>query len=255
MKIQTYIIAMLIMLLITPLSRSYFIINYTNVTIHIYENGSALVNELYNIYITNTSIQQYYDYRVDLNLTVGQWASILGRNFTFYIVNPKYGVSDVTLLPGAPSLINAQFAYAYIDVSYFVRNLTIINKTAPRLFTYTFNDSFLNFLHTVSGEIIPASTSLNIILPNGSTIKEIYPLPDYPAGGVINSYKNVTRVSWFKGEPLNNFKLVFQIREPIAQEVISNVSSLYHYLGYWLYALLALLFIIVFLVSYKRSKG
>lgn len=247
---------LLIMLALVPLaglaSASY---NVTNVKVGVFlnQNTSAQVNETIQVAITNQSLKQYQTNRIALNLTVSQWQQLVGPQLSEYIINPKGSIYNFELLPGAVAQIGGVYK-ADIVLSYEVNNVTTVNQTSPRVFVYSFKPSVLNFQHGASGQILNPNTTLNITIPSGAAIRSVYPIPDAPASGITNNFANVSSVSWYYGEPLSRFQLVFVVNQSLQEEVSSFFAKVQHDLGIYAYVLVALIIILFILYAYYRAS-
>ena len=230
--------------------------NVTSISVGLFlnPNTSAHVNETIQLAITNQSIKQYQTNRIALNLTISQWQQLIGSQITEHIINPKGSIYNFVLLPGPVVQSGASYK-ADIVLSYDVNNVTTVNQTSPRVFVYTLKSNVFNFQHGASGQVLSPNTTLDIVIPSGSKIKSVYPLPDYPPYGVTNNYANTTSISWFYGEPLSKFDLVFVVNQSMRDEVGSFFSAIYHYLGVYSYLVVAaVIALFVLYVYYRASK-
>ncbi|MDE1868985.1 MAG: hypothetical protein KGH60_03405 [Candidatus Micrarchaeota archaeon] len=234
-----------------PLSHASYSVTNLNVTVALNKNTSAQVTEILTMIISNSSVQQYTTNRVALNLTLSNWQNIIGPLLVQHIINPYKGVYNFKFLPGSVTNINGQ-NYAYLLMSYEVSNVTVVNQTAPRNFVYRFNPAVFNFEHGASGQVLNPNTTLTIVLPSGSQIKSVYPIPDYPPSAFTNDYANTTRVSWLYGEPLSKFTLTFVITEGIQAEVVGFFGQIYKELGIFTYLIIAIIILAFILYAYFR---
>ncbi len=246
------LLALFALLFLQTATATYRVMNInTTVTLNS-NNTTALVNEVINVYVSNNSYSQYNKDRVALNLTLSNWQSIIGPSLVQYIDNPEYGLYGFKFFPG-PLIKQPENYTASLLMSYYVKNVTSVKNIAPRVFLYTFNPSVFNFEHAASGEVLPNDTTFTIVLPKGAKINSVYPTPDYPPSLVLNGYTNTTKVSWYDGEPLANFKLTYQTEQSLQNEVGSFFSGAYKELGIFTY-ILAILIIIAFLIyMYMRA--
>jgi hypothetical protein len=229
--------------------------NVTSINVNMYlnQNTSAHINETIQVAITNQSIKQYQTDRIALNLTVSQWQQLIGPQLEEHIINPKGSIYNFVLLPGP--VVQSGAAYrADVVLSYDVNNVTVVNQTSPRVFVYTLRPNVFNFQHGASGEVLSPNTTLNVTIPNGAKIQSVYPIPDYPPYGLTNNYANVSSVSWFFGEPLSRFTLVFVVNQSIRQEVGAFFSKVYQTLGIYSYLLIAAIIAIFILYVYYRAS-
>ena len=135
-----------------------------------------------------------------------------------------------------------------------MQNITVVNQTGPRTYVYTFNPSVLNFKHGTSGTFLGSATSLNIILPNSSTLISVYPLPDSPMQ-LSNLTATATALSWYAGEPLYNYKLVFAVNESLMEEVATFFASIYAKLGVFSYLIIIAVILLFVLYTYLKARS
>lgn len=240
-----------VMLALHSASASYTILNM-NTTVTFNNNTTAHVNEVINVYVSNSSYQQYENDRLALNLSLSEWQSIIGGTLVQHIINPVSGVYGFEFLPG-PLVQNGNGYIGQLLMSYNVKNATFVNNTAPRVFIYTFNDNVFNFEHAASGVVLPNDSTLTMILPYGAQISYVYPVPDYPISDFGGSYSNVTKVSWNRGEPLSSFKFKFKMTESLQEEVGGFFGSITEGLGIFTYVIIGI--IIIFFVLYTYFKA
>jgi hypothetical protein len=247
----------MVMLALAPLvglaNASY---NITHITVGVFlnSNTSARVNETVEIAISNQSISQYQTSRLALNLTLSQWQQLVGPQLTEHIINPKGSAYNFVLLPG-PVVPNGLNYRSDIILSYYVNNVTIVTQTSPRVFLYKFNASVFNFQHATSGQVLGTNMTLNITIPGGARIKSVYPIPDAPPYGITNNFANTSSVTWFSGEPLSKFVLVFEVDQSLRQEVGAFFSKVYQTLGVYAYLIIAaVILLFVLYVYYRASK-
>ncbi len=231
---------------------SYTVTNL-NTTVTLNTNTSASVTELLTVAVSNTSLNSYETDRIALNLTLSTWQSLIGPYLVQHIINPKSGVYNFKFLPG-PLIKSYNSGTAYLLMSYSVKNVTDVKQISPRVFEYSFNDSVFNFEHVASGEALPQNTTLNILLPNGALLTSIYPLPDAPTKGISSGYPNVTKFSWFEGEPLSKFTLAFKITETLQQEVTDFFTGVYSALGIFSYMLIGVVILAFIVYAYLRAS-
>ncbi len=247
------IAAMLGFLMLALNLNAYMNVTYLNTTIILNTNSSAHVVEIVNVYISNSSIQQYQQDRAAINLSLSQWNSVLNTDILVeHVLNPRSSISGFTFLPG-PIKYSGTSGEAQLEMSYYVYNITSINETAPRVFKYTFNPDVFNFQHTASGQALLPNSQLNIILPQGAEIISLYPLPDYPQISFIGSLSGATYLSWHSGEPLAKFSLQFLLRESLESEVLGYFQGLYTSLVSSLFVVI-LIVVIAVLAYFGASK-
>lgn len=218
----------LIMLVFAMLSvNANFNVTSLNTTVILNTNGSAHVVEALNLYISNSSIALYQQDRQAINFTLTNWQAAVNTNLLVeHILNPRSSVYGFTFLPG-PITSAGQNANAQLTLSYYVNNVTTISSIAPRKFLYSFNNTVFNFIHTASGQSLPAISRLNIIVPRGSQIVSMYPVPDSPRLSFISNYTGSTTFSWYGGEPLSAFTFTYILTQSPGQEVSVFFNTLY----------------------------
>ncbi len=222
-------------------------------TVFLTNSTTAHVVEGIQLYISNTSVSAYDQDRQTVNSTLTQLQTVIGNTpfLAQHILNPKSSIRNFIFLPG-PVIPAANGAgYASLTMSYDVPNVTSVVSIAPRQFEYSFNGTVLNFLHTSSGQVLLANTRLTIMVPNGTQIVNIFPLPDYPQPNSFGKY-NGTSYSWFSGEPLNNFNFVYITKQTPQQEVLQYFSGVYNRYGTLIYALVALAIIAIAFYIYTK---
>jgi len=252
-------LAMLAPLIIALLFLSYGYASYTvtnlNTTIALNKNNTAQVTELLDVVVSNASISQYQTDRVALNLTLSTWQALIGPKLVWHVLNSRLGVQNFRFLPGPLVMTSGGNGKTVLLMLYSISNVTTVEQIAPRAFMYTFNSSVLNFEHTQIGVVLPKNTTLNIILPRGSIIGQVYPIPDAPANSFSNNYKNITKLSWYNGEPLSKFSLTYEIHESLGDEVIGFFVGVYNILGVFSYILVALVIIGLILYTYFKASS
>ena len=251
--------ALLVPLIIILIASSYCSASYTvtnlNTTIVLNKNNTAQVTELLEMVVSNSSIPQYETDRVALNLTLSTWQTIIGSDLIQHVLNPRSGVQDFRFLPGPLVMTSGGNGKAVLLMVYLVSNATSVVQVGPRIFLYAFNESVFNFEHTQIGVVLPRDTTLNIILPRGSIIESVYPIPDAPTSSFSNNYKNVTALSWFNGEPLAKFSLTYEIEESLGEEVVGFFANVYRVFGFFSYLLIALVIIGLVLYTYFKASS
>lgn len=236
---------------------SYASINVTsvNATIVLNATPTAHVIEILSLQISNASVATYQQDRVALNLTINDWQKVLGSGYpSEYILNPKSSISGLTLLPG-PLIQQGPNGggIALLTMDYYAMNVTTSSNVGPRKFEYVFNDSALNFEHSASGEALPTNVRFNIIIPQGSSLLSIYPIPDAPSG-LVNNYQNVTAFSWYGGEPLQKFTFSYIVTESLQQEVINYFTKVYYAYGVMIALVLVIIVVVGVVYLYTRSR-
>ncbi len=225
-------------------------ISNINTTVSINLNGTAYVAEAITTVLPNSSLAQYTIDRSGLNLTLSNWQSIIGPQLVQHIINPRTGVYGFHLLPG-PVNRTSYGGIAVIYMNYYVSNVTSVNQTGPRVLEFKFNNDVLNFAHGSGGVVLGKDTRFNIILPKSSRILSVYPLPDYPTNFASND-TNITQISWFDGEPLYNFNLVFQVKESLLTEISGFFGSIYAALGVFTYIIIIVMVLLIIFYTYLK---
>lgn len=251
-QIAILTIAILVAAVFIPSSHASYTVENVNVTLTLNTNTSTQVTETLAVLISNQSVQQYETDRLALNLTLSDWQAQIGPSLQQHIINPTSGIYDFKFLPGPVTKQNGQ-NIALMIMTYNVSNVTVFNETAPRQFTYRFDPRVFNFEHGASGEVLSQNTTLTMIVPEGAQITSVYPLPDYPQYAFTTNYKNVTKVSWFYGEPLSKFSLQFVVKQSIQSEVESFFNTIYQKLGLFTYVLIAAIVILFIIYVYLRA--
>ena len=251
--------AVLASLTVALLFLSYSYASYTvtnlNTTIVLNRNNTAQVTELLDVVVSNSSIPQYQTDRVALNLTLSIWQALIGPELVWHVLNPRLGIQNFRFLPGPLVMTSGGNGKTVMLMLYSISNVTAGEQIAPRVFMYTFNSSVFNFEHTQIGVVLSKNTTLNIILPRGSIIGQVYPIPDAPASSFSNNYKNVTKLSWSNREPLSRFSLTYEIHESLGDEVIGFFADVYGTLGVFSYILVALVIIGLILYTYFKASS
>jgi hypothetical protein len=213
---------------------------------------SAHVVEIFNVYVSNSSISQYNQDRQAFNLTISNWQQVLNTNLLVeHILNPKLSISNLTFLPGPVNYNENNGGIAKLELNYYVKNVTTVKEISPRVFEYSFNDSVFNFIHTASGESLPSNARLNIILPPQTNIISVYPFPDYPSLSFAGNYSGATSLSWFSAEPLSKFSLIYTIQQSLEDEVLNYFSMLYNMYGIEI-TIIIIIIISIYLFFYLR---
>ena len=111
---------------------AYFMVTTTNTTVILSPNNSAHVIDTINIFISNSSEQQYIQDRAAVNPTIGDWEAALQiSGIQEHIINPKLSIHSFTLLPG-PLRYTSNGAIAYLTMDYYVNNITTVSNIGPR---------------------------------------------------------------------------------------------------------------------------
>lgn len=236
-----------------PLARASYTVKNLNVTLILNQNTSAQVTEVLQIEISNESVSQYTTNRAALNLTLSNWQSLIGPELIQHIINPNSSVYNFKFFPGPVSKRYGQ-SYANMTLIYYVKNVTFVNETAPRMFQYRFNPKVFNFQHGVSGEVLSSNTTLTMIIPQAGVITTVYPIPDLPPDVFATNYKNVTRISWVFGEPLSKFTLIYVVKQSIPAEVEGFFSAIYKALGIFTYVIIIVVVLLLILYVYNRAS-
>ncbi|MEM3245154.1 MAG: hypothetical protein QXN16_00110 [Candidatus Micrarchaeaceae archaeon] len=247
--LMAYIAIALAAFILLPNAYASYYVKNINTTVYLNSNNSAFVHEAIAVNISNSSFIEYTIDRSNINLNLSAWQSLISPKITPHIINPRMGVYGLNLLPGPLSKKNGQGS-TYIYLTYYVSNITVANQIAPRTTLYVFNASFLNFARGAGGAVLGSNTTLNIVLPNTSKLIVAYPLPD-----IVNSSTNAKEMlTWENGEPLYNFKLVFETQESLSEEVISFFANVYSSLGLFSYALIAAVIALIIFYTYVKTR-
>lgn len=241
-----------ILALILPYSGASYNVTHLNVTITL-NSTTAQVVELYTLYISNSSINQYQTSRLALNITLSSWQKLVGPELVQHIINPTRGATNFEFLPGPVFRNYSSGAFAYLRLSYDVPNSTTVSHAAPREFAYVFNPKIFNFQSGVSGEVLTQNTSLNILIPQNARITAVFPLPDNPVYASESAYSNTTKLTWNSGEPLSKFTLSYTLLESMQAEVTGFFTAIYHQLGIYVYLIIAALVILFILYAYLKA--
>ncbi len=214
-------------------------------------NTSAQVIDVIKIYVSNNSVAQYTQDRLSLNLSLSQWQVIFGPVLVEHILSPRGGVSNFNFLPG-PLLYTFNGRAAYLSLKYTAANVTTVSQTAPRTFQYSFNNNVFNFGSAASGAVLGQNTTLTIIMPTGAKIISVYPLPDYPALGFTQNYRNTSQLSWYQDEPLSRFTLTYTLQESLQSEVLSFFTEIYTYFGWFLFLFIGVVIVVAVYYIYMK---
>lgn len=249
----TYLLALLSSLVLLGSVHAYYNITFVNTTMILNGNTSAHVIETFNIYVSNSSMQQYVQNRNAVGISLSDWQKIIyTTQLTQHIINAHHSTYGFTFLPG-PLVTQFNGGDTLFTMSYYLNNVTSIKNIAPRQFEYTFNDTLFNFENTANGQVLPADTRLNIIIPTGSKASSLYPLPDLPAPAVFNDYKNFTSFSWFSGEPLSQFSFSFLATQSLQAEVLTYFSDVYDDYKVAIYLIVVVAIVLILIYVYLKS--
>lgn len=242
-----------LLLLMSAIStKAYFNTTALSTTIFLTNSTSAHVVEGVELYVSNSSLGTYMQDRQAFNLSLSSWQKATGSPFlTEHILNPYSSISNFTFLPGPVISVNNSGGYASLTMSYYVNNVTSVTNIAPRQFKYSLNSDVFNFLHTASGQALPANTRLTLIVPNGTRIVGVYPAPDFPLPSGTGNYTG-TQFAWYSGEPLQNFQFSYVTTQTPQQEVMSFFSYVYSHYAALVYLLLLLFFVAVAIYAYTK---
>jgi hypothetical protein len=234
---------------------AYFMVTTTNTTVILSPNNSAHVIDTINIFISNSSEQQYIQDRAAVNPTIGDWEAALQiSGIQEHIINPKLSIHSFTLLPG-PLRYTSNGAIAYLTMDYYVNNVTMMSNIGPRKFKYIFNDSVFNFVNTASGEALPQNARLNIIIPKGASLISVYPLPDSPQSNFLGTFDNDTAFSWYLGEPLSKFSFSYVLSESPEQEIVGFFSGIYDAYAILIYLMIIAIAFLIVLYLYNKVSA
>jgi len=231
---------------------AYFNETYLSTTVTLSNNTAAHVTETVNLFVSNSSIAQYSQYRQAVNLTLNGWQQALGSGLVVeHILNPRSSISNFTLLPG-PLVLNGNGGYAALTMSYYAGNVTNVANIAPRKFEYSFNSSVFNFMHTASGQSLFPNSKLVIVLPGGAQLVSLYPAPDSPLANVSGGYSNSTIFIWDSGEPLQKFSFVYVMTQTPQQEVMAYITYVYYKYTLPVYAVMIIILVAIFAYIYLK---
>ncbi len=254
MRILLIVLALLFSVSAMTQVHAYFMVTTTNTTVILLPNNTAHVIDTINLFISNSSEQQYIQDRAAVNPTIGDWEAALQiSGIQEHIINPKSSIHSFTFLPG-PLRYTENGATAYLTMDYYVYNVTTVSSIGPRKFEYTFNDVVFNFVNTASGEALPQNARLNIIIPKGAGLVSVYPLPDSPQSTFLGTFENDTAFSWYLGEPLSKFSFSYVLSESPQEEIVNFFSGIYESYAALIYiAIIAIAFLIVLYLYNKVS--
>ncbi len=248
------IAVLLIALFAIPATYASYSITHIDTVVTLNTNTSASVKETFVVVLTNTSVSQYGSSREALNLTLSNWQAVIGPELVQHIINPKSGVYDFKLFPGPITTNIYGQDQTQLVITYNVRNATSVQEIAPRIFTYSFNRSFFNYEDEVSGQVLIQNTNLTMVLPAGSKITSLYPIPDLPTGLASGNFTNVTSVSWIYQEPLSKFTLTYTTQESLQQEVLSFFTQIYNFFGFFVYVIVVAVVLLFILYTYLKVE-
>ncbi len=248
-KLRLIIIAALLSFALFGFSRASYNVTNINTTVLINPNGSAYVTEVLRIRIANISVQQYTIDRSGLNLTLSNWQSLVGPGLVPHIINKRSGIYGFGLLPG-PVVLEDALPTANIYMHYYVSDIATITQTGPRTYNYRFNNSNLNFAQGAEGVVLGQNMRLNVIIPNDSVITTVYPLPDYPP---ITQNSTANEISWYAGEPLYEFSLVFTMKTSTTQEVLGFFGFIYSATGPAIYIIIGTVVLLFIVYTYLKA--
>lgn len=250
---KNFILFVLLVIGLAIQVNAYFNVTYLNTTVILQNDTSAHVIETLTLFISNSSVPQYLQYRQAINLTLSNWGNALGTPYLIeHIINPNSSISKFTFLPGPVMRNENGSGVAYLTMNYYVGNVTTKEMIAPRKFEYIFDPKVFNFMHTASGQALYPNSRLNIIIPKSAQIVSIYPAPDYPTPSVPGNYTGYTEFSWFYGEPLAKFTFSYITTESLQQEVLNYFGNLFANYGLVIYILLIILILGIALYLYFK---
>lgn len=215
---------------------------YLSTTVTLTNSTDAHVFETINLDISNSSVAQYNQARQAVNLSLDSWRQVIGSQLLVQHIL-KGGIYNFTYLPGPLTITSTSGGSAVLTMSYNVKNVSTSVNIAPRQFEYSMNDSIFNFMHTASGQALFKNSRLTIIVPDDADILAVYPAPDSPQVNNLGKYANST-FSWFLGEPLQKFSLVYTITQTPQQEVLGYLKNIYANYRDILFATLGVLLIV-----------
>ncbi len=240
-------VAFLFVLLLASNANASYSVVHLNTTVILNTSNTAQVNEVLTVYVSNYSVKQYETDRDALNLSLSTWQGLIGPELTQHILNSHSGVYGFKFLPGPLAPTDFGGGYANLYMTYYVKQVQLSRRIAPRVIQYTFNDSVFNFGHSLSGEYLYPNTTFTIIAPRGAKIISIYPLPDSPSVGFSDSYKNVTEFSWYNQEPLSKFTFQYDLDTSLGFEINEFLYNTYNSKLFPIY--LAILVIVIVIIG------
>jgi hypothetical protein len=252
MRVNIAFAFLIMLILAAPQVSASFNATYLATNVFLSNSTNAHVVENIQLYISNSSTSAYIQDRQAFNLSLNDWQKAIGSPFLVeHILNPKGSISNFTFLPGPLTSTGNGGGYASLTMSYDTSNVTSVVAIAPRKFEYSFNSTVFNFLHTASGQNLPANAKLTITVPSGTQIMQIYPLPDSPQQNSVGQY-NSTSFSWFSGEPLKKFTFTYVITETPQQEVIQYFEYIYGTYTNLIYLLILLAIVAIGIYGYMK---
>ncbi len=226
----------MLLLLLIPAVFARFSISQLNVTLTIFQNGSAFVKEDYFLILTGEYDRQMY-LLASVNSTIAKWQDATKlKDFRIHFNIDKVKISDVIIRP-QPLVQSKYFSdkwHGRVIITYhlspYFANGTVVpgtgvvlrKKIKPRTWVYRINPGAFAFPGPTPDALqLDKFTTLTIILPEGARLLDINPLPQR----LTRDGRFVRALSW-SGITLNQFTLVFEVEEPVAEEVVRFFAHL-----------------------------
>ena len=242
-------------LAVIPNAFAYYNITYVNTTVTLNSSTSALVQEQFTLFVSNSSYSQYNSNRNAVNLSLSHWQKVLYiTQLQENLIGRGRSIYNFEFLPGPLVVQTPSGGIATLTINYYINNVTNMSNIAPRKFEYSFNNTLFNFQSTANGQILPEDTRLNIVIPKGAQIVSVYPVPDAPRQNLRGNYTNDTTFSWYSGELLASFTFRYVTTQSLQDEVLSYLQSTYRNYTAELYAVLIIIIALVMLYLYRSSK-
>ncbi len=253
MKASLTLISFVLLLASAQLQVSAYInATYLSTTVFLTNSTTAHVVESTQLFISNSSTSTYNQDRQAFNLSLNAWQKVIVSPFLAeHVFNPKGSISNFTFLPGPIVSGGITGGYASLTLSYDAHNVTNVVAIAPRKFEYAFNNTAFNFLHTAGGQSLLPNTRLAFMIPAGTQLESVYPLPDYPQQNTVGKY-NSTSFAWFSGEPLQKFAFTYITSQTPQQEVVQYFNDVYKKYTSLVYAAMALILIAIAVYIYIK---
>jgi len=223
------ILMVLVLLMLT--SRADFYDLSLNVTAKVNLNGSLHVTELVKLSMDPSSEDLYTRSFYSTQLTIMDWQQITKSQYLRQHLLSSYATRNFRVAPEDLTRYSfSELSTAVIKLEYDVDGVVLVNQTGPRTLSYTFNKSALSFEPSPSGQMLPKSNALTILIPPDSIVTSISPDPAEPAitRDYLDQVRGVSSFTWKGTVPINDFTLVFVREEPMDVEVRSffeNVES------------------------------
>ncbi len=230
MRTRSLLLVPVFLLFFISFGHSIITLSNHNMTIMLSENGSAHVIETYVLVLNGEYDLSLYQQASAFN-TIAAWQNFTNLSaFRPYVNIKQVCISNLQIRPQPvrPSLLLDDVWYGTVFLTYDANpcntsknstGLVFIKHPKPRTISFKFNPNALSFQRTESGDIIlPDNTELILVLPRGSIITDINPLPQGMQH--LHTPIQMQRVVW-SGITLSHFTLTFYVEHPISEEVVS----------------------------------